>query len=145
MRENATQIRQRYLKKPVGKGNVAIAEVHLQSDIAFCVGGTSRQKSPTPLPKPKSEGGQFEPIIDSYTKRLMDTDAEYKVLSAIADTLETSYDLQVEGNLYLYTEFQPCESCNNIVSQFREKFPNIRVEIFWDYPYPPESLSWRDS
>lgn len=69
----------------------------------------------------------------------MDTDAEYKVLSAIADTLEMFYDLQLEGNLYLYTELQPCESCNYVLRQFKEKFPNIRVEVFWDYPYPPES------
>lgn len=67
----------------------------------------------------------------------MDTDAEYKVLSAIADTLEMFYDLKVEGNLYLYTELQPCESCVNILNQFQEKFPNITVEVFWDYPYPP--------
>jgi len=64
-------------------------------------------------PKPKSEGGQFEPTIDSYSKRPMDTDAEYKVLSFIADTLEIFYDREVEGTLYLYTELQPCESCHN--------------------------------
>ncbi|WP_427162997.1 deaminase domain-containing protein [Aliinostoc sp. HNIBRCY26] len=47
------------------------------------------------------------------------------------------YDLQVKGKLYLYTEFQPCESCNSVLRQFREKFPHIEIEVFWDYPYPP--------
>lgn len=138
MREDAAQIRELYVKKTVGKGNVAIAEVHLQENVVFCAGGTSRAKSPTPLPKPKSEGGQFEPTIDSRfcPGRLMDTDAEYKVLSSIADTLETCYGIQVKGSLYLYTELQPCESCNNVLRQFREKFPNISVEVFWDYPWP---------
>ncbi len=67
----------------------------------------------------------------------MDTDAEYKVLSEIAHILETDYDLQVQGKLYLYTEFQPCESCSGVLRQFKEKFPNIEVEVFYDYPYPP--------
>jgi hypothetical protein len=119
---------------------VAVAEVHLQFNVAFCVGGTSRggKKSPIPQPKPKSEGGQFEPTIDSYSKRPMDTDAEYKVLSFIADTLEVFYDREVEGTLYLYTELQPCESCHNILRQFQKKFTLIKLKVFWDYPYPPK-------
>lgn len=133
-------IREQYLKKPIGQSNVAIAELYLVGNIAFCAGATSKggRKSPIPKPKPKSEGGQFEPATDSRTQRLMDTDAEYKVLSEIADSLEMFYDLQVEGNLYLYTELQPCESCNSVLKQFEEKFPHIKIEVFWDYPYPPE-------
>ena len=67
----------------------------------------------------------------------MDTDAEYKVLSAIAEAIEMFYDLQVEGKLYLYSEFQPCESCSDVLRQFREKFPRIEIQVFWDHPYPP--------
>ncbi|MBW4486082.1 MAG: hypothetical protein KME14_26465 [Tildeniella torsiva UHER 1998/13D] len=47
-----------------------------------------------------------------------------------------SYDREVEGSLYLYSELQPCESCNDVLRQFNEKFPNISTEIFWDHPYP---------
>ncbi|MBD1907144.1 hypothetical protein H6F66_07725 [Trichocoleus sp. FACHB-6] len=137
LRENAAQIRATYINKPFPKGNIAVAEVHIQGDVIFREGGTSRSKSPTPKPKPKSEGGQFEPTIDPYSKHLMDTDAEYKVLSAIADILEMFYDLQVRGDLYLYTERNPCTSCNDVLRQFKEKFPNIRLEVFWDHPYPP--------
>lgn len=140
LQQGAVQIRERYLNKPVLKSNVAIAEVHLKNDIFFCVGGTSRggKKSPIPKPNPKSEGGQFQPIEDSYSGRVMDTDAEYKVLSAIADILESHYPLQLEGTVYFYTELKPCDSCHEIVRQFQEKFPNIEVKLFWDYPYPPE-------
>ena len=139
---NAAYIRKKYLKKPIGKSNVAIANVYLSNDnVSFSVGATSRggAKSPIPQPLPKSQGGQFEPSIDSRTGRLMDTDAEYKVLSTIAETLKMSYDLEVEGNLYLYSELQPCESCESVLRQFKEKFPNIKVNLFWDYPYPQES------
>lgn len=67
----------------------------------------------------------------------MDTDAEYKGLSAVADTLEDFYDCGVEGQLYLYTERKPCESCNSVLEQFKEKFPNVEISgVFWDHPYP---------
>ncbi|BBD53632.1 deaminase domain-containing protein [Planktothrix agardhii] len=67
----------------------------------------------------------------------MNTDAEYKVLSIIAETLEMLFDLKISGNLYLYTELQPCESCKSIINQFEDKFPNITVQLFWELPYPP--------
>ncbi len=141
LQARAGDIRSKYLKRPIGTSNVAIADVYLSNNIAFCVEATSKggSKSPIPRPLPKSEGGQFEPSVDSRTGRLMDTDAEYKVFSAIADTLELSYDRGVKGNLYLYSELQPCESCNNVLKQFKEKFPNINIDVFWDYPYPRES------
>jgi The BURPS668_1122 family of deaminases len=139
LRTRASLIRAVYLKKLTGS-NVALADVYLFNDTSFWKGATSKGggKSPIPQPKPKSEGGYFEPSRDSWTGRLMDTDAEYKVLSAIAETLDVSYDGEIWGNLYLYTELQPCQSCNDIIRQFKKKFPNISVHIFWDIPYPSE-------
>ena len=133
-------IREIYLKKPFPKGNIAVIEVDLANGISFGTGATSRARSPTPKPKSKSEGGQFEPIIDSYSKRIMDTDAEYKALSAIADTLDLLDEDKLTGKLYLYTERKPCESCIYVLQQFKDKYPKIEIaEIFWDYPYPPVS------
>ncbi|MGK7932124.1 MAG: hypothetical protein AB4041_11915, partial [Microcystaceae cyanobacterium] len=95
LQESARLIREHYLKKPIGSSNVAYAEIHLIDDIALCAGATSKggKKSPIPKPDPKSLGGQFEPSHDSRTGRMMDTDSEYKVLSALAETLENAYDL----------------------------------------------------
>jgi|694.fasta_scaffold133962_4 hypothetical protein len=143
LQESAAQIREKYLKREYPHSNVAIAEINLKGDIIFCVGATSKggKKSPIPQkPEPKSKGGQFEPIIDPYSGHLMDTDSEYKVLSEIADTLEKFYDIYVEGIIYLYTERQPCQSCEGVISQFKEKFPNINLgleQVFWDHRYPP--------
>lgn len=141
LQARAAYIRAEYLRRPIGTSNVAVADIYLSNDVVFCAGATSKggSKSPIPRPLPKSEGGQFEPSVDSRTCRLMDTDAEYKVLAAIAETLELFYDREVKGNLYLYSELQPCESCNNVLRQFNEKFPNINIDVFWDYPYPRES------
>ncbi|NES98984.1 MAG: hypothetical protein F6K62_18435 [Sphaerospermopsis sp. SIO1G2] len=143
LQASATQIRAKYLNKQYPSSNVAFAEIHLQSNIFFCAGATSKggKKSPIPQrPKPKSEGGQFEPTIDPYTGYLMDTDSEYKVLSEIADTLEKFYNVYVKGNIYLYTERQPCQSCEGVIKQFQDKFTNLNLEVFWDYPYPPFQL-----
>ncbi|MEM7595649.1 MAG: deaminase domain-containing protein [Cyanobacteria bacterium P01_A01_bin.83] len=138
LRDNAKLIRETYLKKPFPKGNVAVIEVHLVNDISLSTGATSRARSPTPKPKSKLEGGQFEPIIDFYSNLVMDTNAEYKALSAIADTLDLLDKNKLRGELYLYTERKPCESCVYVLQQFKGKYPNIEIaEIFWDYPYPP--------
>jgi hypothetical protein len=142
LRESAIYLREVLLKKPIPlkpfpifQNNVAIAEVHI-GDVYFCVGTTSNKTTLIPIPTPKSTGGQFQPQFDSFSKRLMDTCSEYKVLSKIANTLEIQYNLEVEGYLYLYTERSPCESCQDIIKQFKEKFTNIKIEIFSDYPYP---------
>ncbi|WP_071189100.1 deaminase domain-containing protein [Trichormus sp. NMC-1] len=144
LRESAAKIREILLSnKPIStqpfpkvKNNVAVAEVQI-GDVIFHLEATSNKKSPIPRPKPRSEGGKFQPGLDSYSGRIMDTDAEYKLLSKIADILEIDYNLQIEGYLYLYTEQHPCQSCQDVKQQFEEKFPNMKVEIFWDYPYPP--------
>ncbi|MDD1428265.1 hypothetical protein MEO94_28200 [Dolichospermum sp. ST_sed9] len=144
LQESAAQIRAIFLpKKPIltqpfikVKHNVAVAEVHI-GDVVFCAGTTSNKTTTIPIPKSKSEGGQFEPQLDPYSKYMMNACSENKVLSTIADTLQLYYDLKVEGCLYLYTELHPCQSCKNIIIQFEEKFPNMKVEVFWDYPYPP--------
>ncbi len=145
LRESAAQIRAIFLpKKPIltqpftgVKNNVAVAEVYI-GDVVFCAGTTSNKKTIIPIPKLKSEGGQFEPQFDPYAQRIMNTCSEYKVLSTIADTLQMYYDLEVEGCLYLYTDLNLCPSCEDVKRQFEKKFPNMKVEVFWDYPYPPK-------
>ncbi|MEM8641903.1 MAG: deaminase domain-containing protein [Cyanobacteria bacterium P01_G01_bin.54] len=31
---------------------------------------------------------------------------------------------------------QPCSSCEGVIAQFKEKFPQIDVVVFWDLPFP---------
>ena len=137
LRSNAQLIREQYLNKPFPGSNVAIIEVHLADQRSLSVGATSKAKSPVPKPKPKSQGGQFEPIFDSNYKHIMDTDAEYKALSALAETLEMFDNPQIEGKLYLYSERNPCQSCEGVITQFKQKFPNLEITLFWDFLCPP--------
>ncbi|MBN8563019.1 deaminase domain-containing protein [Leptolyngbya boryana CZ1] len=133
----AKTVREDYIGRDFPSGNVAVAKVVLSNGAILFQEGTSRARSPSPLPTPKSAGGIFEPSIDSHSQRLMETDAEYKILSALALTLlEELKQVQVEGKLYLYTERKPCESCQNILRQFRELFPSVGISVVWDHPYP---------
>ncbi|MCB9762026.1 MAG: hypothetical protein H6739_19540 [Alphaproteobacteria bacterium] len=140
--DDAKQVRVDYLKnKPMGKGNVASAEVRLGDGETLRKHGTSRAK-PIDKPKPKSQGGHFEPSIDSHSGRVMDTDSEYKVLSALADDLIEKYGddaVKMKGKIHLYTEMSPCESCARVIEQFKEMFPEIKVDISWDMTYGAHS------
>jgi The BURPS668_1122 family of deaminases len=37
----------------------------------------------------------------------------------------------VSGTIVLYTEREPCSSCKGVISQFREMFPNINLQVIW--------------
>lgn len=43
MQASAALIREKYLAKPVGKSNVAVAELYLDGNVAFCAGATSKR------------------------------------------------------------------------------------------------------
>ncbi|HLP88671.1 MAG TPA: deaminase domain-containing protein [Nostocaceae cyanobacterium] len=146
LRKSAREARERILpnkeilNQPFSKprNNVAVAEVQIQGKVVCYKEATSNYKSPIPQPLPKSEGGRFEPRISPRTNRMMNTDAEFKLLTAIADDIDMHYDKQVEAYLYLYSELEPCESCEDIIRQFKEEYSNIKVEVFWDWRYLPQ-------
>ncbi|WP_225550221.1 deaminase domain-containing protein [Enterococcus sp. S22(2020)] len=39
-------------------------------------------------------------------------------------------DLNASGSIDLYTELPACQSCSNIILEFRKKFPNIELNVF---------------
>ncbi|VXD20195.1 conserved hypothetical protein [Planktothrix paucivesiculata PCC 9631] len=53
MQKDARYIRERYIKKPIRKGNVAVAELHLHNGTSLGAGATSRER-PISLPLPKT-------------------------------------------------------------------------------------------
>jgi hypothetical protein len=66
----------------------------------------------------------------------MDTDAEYKLYSWMADRIERAGNNQ-RGKLYLYTELAQCESCLGLQAQFEAKFGRrVKVVVLHGYPYP---------
>ncbi|PAD65996.1 hypothetical protein CHH83_26315 [Bacillus sp. 7586-K] len=56
-----------------------------------------------------------------------ETDTEYKILNDLAEKIGENNN--VTGNVKLFTEKDTCGSCNNIISQFKERYPNITIEV----------------
>lgn len=65
-------------------------------------------------------------IIDGDISWDRIVDTESKILHEISKRLNGE---NVSGSIKLFTELAPCESCNGVIYQFLEKYPNITIEI----------------
>ena len=61
-------------------------------------------------------------------------DSEKKILEEINKNIEKKL-LKDEGELILYTKWEPCPSCYYVIVQFLEKHPNIRIKIRYNDRY----------
>jgi len=52
-------------------------------------------------------------------------DSEVKILEDIAKDLPSD----AKGTINLFTEREPCPSCKHVIKQFRERFPNIALNV----------------
>ncbi|EKQ50212.1 MULTISPECIES: deaminase domain-containing protein [unclassified Clostridium] len=55
-------------------------------------------------------------------------DSEKKIFEEIHKQIKAKV-LKNEGNLILYSKWEPCPSCYFVISQFCEKHPNIKVQV----------------
>ncbi|OUP03622.1 hypothetical protein B5F35_17990 [Anaeromassilibacillus sp. An200] len=67
----------------------------------------------------------FTTYVDEKYPRYHDTEA--KILEDIAAQIS---DRNVDGVINLYSELPCCQSCSNIILEFRRMFPNIMLNIF---------------
>ncbi|MEZ2737354.1 deaminase domain-containing protein [Aneurinibacillus aneurinilyticus] len=58
---------------------------------------------------------------------LRTADTEYKILNDLAKRLGDKVD--TKGKIRLFTELDTCGSCNYIIRQFNDKYPNIEIEV----------------
>ena len=56
-------------------------------------------------------------------------DTEVKILEDIASQINAP---SISGTINLYTEAPACQSCTNVILEFRREFPNITLNIFTD-------------
>lgn len=59
---------------------------------------------------------------------LRDMDTEFKILETVAQRLGSNS--QASGRINLISEKMVCPSCSDVVVQFRERYPNIQLNIF---------------
>lgn len=61
-------------------------------------------------------------------------DSEKKILEEIHRKIELKV-LENQGELTLYTKFEPCPSCYYVINQFCEKYPKIKVQVKYNKKY----------
>ncbi|WP_026888740.1 deaminase domain-containing protein [Clostridium beijerinckii] len=61
-------------------------------------------------------------------------DSEKKIIEEIHKQIEARL-LKDEGNLILYSKWEPCPSCCFVISQFCKKHPNIKVQVKYHKKY----------
>ena len=61
-------------------------------------------------------------------------DSEKKIFEEIHKQIETKV-LKDEGNLILYSKWEPCPSCYFVISQFCKNHPNIKVQVKYSKRY----------
>lgn len=137
LRTKAQDVPSIHIRKP-RLGNAAAAKLELETGRVYSKEATSKRD---PLNIPGKEDGPklfFEHRIDRQNSFSNEHHAEYKIFNALAEDLERDdVSLEVEGILYLYTERDMCSGCNITCDEdFNMRFPNIKVIIFYERPYP---------
>jgi The BURPS668_1122 family of deaminases len=56
-----------------------------------------------------------------------DADSEWQLLEHIANGLPRG----ATGRIDLYTEREPCGDCQNVISQFEQAYPGVKVNVSW--------------
>ncbi len=71
----------------------------------------------------------YEPATSKIGGKPFDRfhDTEAKILEDIASQIK---DPKISGTIDLYTELPACQSCTNIIFEFKRKFPNIKLNVY---------------
>lgn len=121
------------------KGNMAIADVNIkglpEEFIAHSKINSELSKGAdlATFSKLKPESDRifknYEPSASTIDGLKFDRfhDTEAKILEDIASQIT---DPNMIGSIDLFTELPACQSCSNIVLEFRNKFPNVKLNIF---------------
>ena len=124
------------------KGNVAFAEAEVQglpSTAKAYSGFQNGEQGFAPLPKgetilkPLSVSREMRGgVVDGSGAYLRSVDSEFKILESFAQKLGNNTN--AKGVINLYTELPACTSCGGAVLQFRQRYPNIQLNVFWGKP-----------
>jgi hypothetical protein len=111
------------------KRNIAAADVSIEGSSSYLVRSISGAASrPGMVPAVGAPGNpqRFLPTATGSNNRFSDT--EFKLLNSIANKLGPASS-GVRGTVNLYSELPVCASCSSIISQFREAFPNVVLNV----------------
>lgn len=105
--------------------NIAVVEFQIgdDRDELIAVSGQSTRPGTVGLPKKQPLFETFE-VPPGHSRGY---DSEYKLLEEVGSRYFQTPE--VRGNLNLWTERVPCDSCLYVIEQFRRLFPNIRLTV----------------
>lgn len=119
------------------QGNMATADVDI-SGIKKEFNAHSQINTPTSKGADIGDFSYLKPDTERKFKTYVDAgkpgleypryhDTEVKILEDIASQIK---DPGISGTINLYTEAPACQSCTNVILEFRREFPNIKLNIF---------------
>jgi filamentous hemagglutinin len=59
---------------------------------------------------------------------MRDMDTEFKILEDVAQKLGSN--TAAKGQINLISEKMVCPSCTGVITQFREMYPNVQLNVF---------------
>ena len=139
--KNANTVKDKLPTWAKNKGNFGYSEVDIDGlDNTQFFAHSSIQ---TEIPSVKDSGISIKPefspfktvevngsnVINGEGAWPRDVDTEYKILSDIQSKLGDNPS--ASGKIKLYTELEPCPSCQGIIEQFKEMYPNIDIEVIY--------------
>ena len=104
------------------------AHSSIQSEIPSVKGSGISIKDESSIFKAMSVNG--DNIVNGAGAWPRDVDTEFKMLSEIQKRLGNNFDAR--GSIKLYTELEPCPSCQNVIEQFKKMYHNIDIEVIYE-------------
>src|SRR5207302_155168 len=101
--------------------NVAVAETNIDGRSEMLTGISGKASPPGTVPPPTDPLFQTKPS-GAMTRAY---DSEVKVLESVAKDLPSD----AKGTLSLYTEREPCLSCQGVIQAFQQRFPGINLIV----------------
>jgi len=104
--------------------NIAIAEFQIGNDSGELTAVSGQAIRPGTISLPQ------QPLFKTFESppgHSRAYDSEYKLLEELASRYAQTPEIQCTVNLV--TERQPCVSCSYVIEQFRQRFPDIALNI----------------
>ncbi|QXI31217.1 deaminase domain-containing protein [Pseudomonas vanderleydeniana] len=117
--ERVAEIRKQYELYP--NRNVAVARFTIDGKSSELIGISGARERAGTVSAPVIK--IFDTVRTGDNSR--ELDSEYKILSAMAADMTASS----KGAVALYSELRLCVSCDGVVEQFRQRFPDVVVDV----------------
>jgi hypothetical protein len=134
LKQEAVNVRAGLPSGPRTGGNVAVADIQIEGLKTTKLSAHSSIDKVRPKHKSDSlvgkGSGNFEAtkvINKAGDERVAVNDSEFKILDNLADKLGSNKT--ATGKVTIFTERKACDSCLGVAKQFKEKHPNIELNI----------------